>query len=264
MSESMDKKNSGEALQELRAIFHKLVKIESSSNKQSGRCLGGYKSSISYNANSHSFKSSDVKSYMQEEAFKEFVEYCTKMTLTWQKLLDIIDEFIKEEAPINEQSENGLEQNKSSINEQSENNLETYKSSIIYNIDLYTFNSYNIPFYINDKDFDNSFRIFRNIFVTKPDSKHIEEIRTGIILPIVDLDNVYFSGDNYSINYNTDSDDNYALFAISYNKILKANKMDLNKLLDYYKEEKDDIENLIKCKQMNIINIPEKSKMLKK
>lgn len=136
------------------------------------------------------------------------------------------------------------------------------KSSIIYNVDLYTIKSSNIPFYVDAEEFEKTFKFFHNIFVTMPDNEHVKEIRTGLILPIVNLDKGY-SRDEPNINNNTDSDDNYALFAIRYKKKLIAHEMDLNQLLDYYKKEKTYIENLIKCQQMTEHTL-NSSKMLKK
>lgn len=148
--------------------------------------------------------------------------------------------------------------------EQSREELAKYKSSIVYNIDLYSCKFSNMPVYINDEDFNKFFKTNYNIFVTWLDSKHVKEIRTGIVFPIVDLDNGYFSKDTSKIKYNINSDENCDLFAISYNEIvLKDKKFDLNKLINYFNEDMTDIQHLIKYQQMSGCTA-KTSKMLKK
>lgn len=136
-----------------------------------------------------------------------------------------------------------IEQDKKIYNERMK-----YLSSIIYKISLYNLSSLSRPNWLIDEHFDEIFKFSKNIYATVIDGEHIQEIKTGMVFPIVDLEKKDDNWKSSNIIYG-DLDDNNSQFAISYSKVLKTEKGSLKELYNYLKYDKEVIENYINGEQ---------------
>lgn len=108
------------------------------------------------------------------------------------------------------------------------------KSKNIYKIRLYNFTSDTRPYYLVDGTFNDVFKFDKYIYAVEKDYNHVEEIRTGKVFPIVDIEK---ESSDWKSSYIKYSDDNskYQNFSIRKNFVLKADPINLKELENYLK-----------------------------
>lgn len=117
-------------------------------------------------------------------------------------------------------------------------------SSNVYKIPLYSFANADYPYCVEDNQFENVFEFNKNIFATVIDDSHIKEIKTGLVFPIVDLLKTNDKFSSSIIMYSSLTEDDF-VFAVSKNKFLITQKLDLNELIEYLEDSKNSTEEYV-------------------
>lgn len=135
---------------------------------------------------------------------------------------------------------------------------ESYLKHAVYKIELYNFNSDEIPYYVLDTEIEEKFNFNNYIFVNIVDKNHVKEIKTGKIYPIVNLKKEKENWISSVVDYSC-SKEEIEQFALSKNKFLPTKNYSLAELEVYLTDEISVDENIL-----NNIDNKEKIKMLRK